>query len=553
MFLIRIATIAFSALKLFVYNAVHSDPTPALLGITAVDVGARLTHHAAYAALTRFPLQLPVGAFVPAPQPVGAADVAIYAGPVVAVAVRAQVVERLSKTVSAVRRLAPQVARAWHHQLIHYADLLAQLQPALTLESEQMGAMGYLEHSTAGNESSLYFSKPVYVTYPVLHPAFVPRPTLRRSALPLLLVPSTRPTLLPDMCTLPTLSACPVGSRALDIIVPRLITSLAVYIPPHAPALVASVPIPQPSPSSVGPQSFADFDGVASILRPDVCTLPTLSACPVGGRASGIIVPRLVTSLAIYIPPHAPALVTSVPVPQPSPSPVGPQSFADFDGVAVGFPVFTEPDVMIIYVRNCLFIGLPIVLCLSYICFVFLRFALRLFVRLARVVCDWVCAQCSTSARRLTGRLKVRMISYSKMGERIIADICGIMWSLVIVGRARRYSTPSEHIATVVPTVEVTVKVEEPAPVEATSAKAQKKRAAKKKAKAKAKRPNLYLADPRPRPAGEDTRPDRKSAVIDLSPEDDGGGWTLVARRRGRRSGGAYWLAPGGEEGRGWW
>ncbi|KAG9122610.1 hypothetical protein FRC07_000943, partial [Ceratobasidium sp. 392] len=155
-----------------------------------------------------------------------------------------------------------------------------------------------------------------------------------------------------------------------------------------------------------------------------MCTLPTLSACPVGGQALDLIIPRLVTSLIVYVPPHVPTVQPSAQIPRSPPSPVGPQSFADFDGVAVGFPVFTEPDVMIIYVRNCLFIGLPIVLCLAYICFVFLRFALRLVVRLARVVCDWVCAQCSTSARRLTGRLNARMISYSKMIERVMADIC---------------------------------------------------------------------------------------------------------------------------------
>ncbi|KAG9084937.1 hypothetical protein FRC07_013502 [Ceratobasidium sp. 392] len=371
---------------------------------------------------------------------------------------------------------------------------------------------------------------------------------LCRSALPLLLVPSTRPTLLPDMCTLPTLSACPVGSRALGLIVPHLITSLAVYIPPHAPALVASVPVPQPSPSPVGPQSFADFDGVASILLPDMCTLPTLSTCSVGGRALDLIIPRLITSLIVYVPPHAPALVASVPVPQPSPSPVGPQSFADFDGVAVGFPVFTEPDVMIIYVRNCLFIGLPIILCLSYICFVFLRFALRLVVRLARVVCGWVCAQCSTSARRLTGRLNARMISYSKMTERLMVDICGIMWSLVVTGRIW-YSAEGEQMVAAAPLVEAEAEAEVEVEVKVeVKVKVEKKRS---------KKGNAKCANPDPASSRDDTGSAAESKVEWVAaatlPEDDGGEWTLVARKRRKRTGGANWLASGGYEGRGWW
>ncbi|KAG8764367.1 hypothetical protein FRC12_008141 [Ceratobasidium sp. 428] len=48
--------------------------------------------------------------------------------------------------------------------------------------------------------------------------------------------------------------------------------------------------------------------------------------------------------------------------------PAAHESLADLLGCAVGFPVPYEPSYIIIYVRPCLFVGLPMVLCLGYLC-----------------------------------------------------------------------------------------------------------------------------------------------------------------------------------------
>ncbi|KAG9127811.1 hypothetical protein FRC07_009003, partial [Ceratobasidium sp. 392] len=268
----------------------------------------------------------------------------------------------------------------------------------------------------------------------------------------------------------------------------------------------------------------------------DICTLPILGVRVVGYQSPNPVVPRLVTAIAIRHEPYVPSVIPSR-LPQPSPELVVYESFADLAGVAVGFPVHYEPT--IIYVRNCLFIGLPIVLCLTYICCVCVLFAYRLAVRLVKATCDWVRAQCCSALVRGLTNCSEAWSSCRETAERVLADTCGILWSLFITGRVR-YSAKGEQIVAsallveVEVVVEVKVKIEVPTPTETKQTKTKKKRT--KKGKAKHRNPNA--ADARDE-TGSAAKLKQEPVVVDAPPEDDGGGWTLVTRKH-KRTGGAY-------------
>ncbi|KAG9123267.1 hypothetical protein FRC07_015174 [Ceratobasidium sp. 392] len=253
----------------------------------------------------------------------------------------------------------------------------------------------------------------------------------------------------------------------------------------------------------------------------DICTLLTLSACPVGGHQLSTIpsVLRPITSTAVSLRPSYALSLKSSDRLRRSPSPVAQVSFADLEGLAVGFLVPAEPGT-IIHVRNCLVIGLPLVLCLVYICFICLLFVYRLATRLVRVTRDFVCAQvCCTIVRGLTSCWKAGSC-YKKTVKLIVADVCG----------RTRYTTGSEGIVVVTPLAQAEVEVE--VPVQDTTTRTKGK---KKKAKSKGKGRKIESMDARS-PLIDETPSIMKSegemAAVEVPVEDDGDGWMTVTKKQ---------------------
>ncbi|KAG8713584.1 hypothetical protein FRC09_018557 [Ceratobasidium sp. 395] len=478
--------LALTALKCFLLTALEpAHHLPALAGLAAADLTARATHFVTYVALGRSGLQLPVGAYIQPPRPIATSDLVLY--------------------------VAPAVVARWDSAALTY----------------------FVE----------YTSKAVTVVG-----RFVSR-TLRiaRSQTTgyarILALPRSRLTLLSEQ--VPTLDWGQHRSWRNESY-GRLQTPIR--FTPHASSL-ASRPL-RPSPTLL-------------ILHP----MPAHSDVELGtgqlrGRTSDLVVAPRPSSLALFRPQPSHSISTEPPAAH--------ESLADLLGCAVGFPVPSEPSYIIIYVRPCLFVGLPMILCLGYLSYWCLRFACRLVAWLAGLVRTWVCAPCFALIRRLASPLSA-VLRLLRAVKDTPANICGMLWNLATSGRAM-YSASAEPD---VPTAPLDATQHEGTePVSAVQRRRSKRKAKKggsrragpevtvtqsndshstsKLVSQPASTPTLISTSSTTTtcgglPASPPTLADR-SPVVDWYAEDDGGGWTLVtrkknkARRQWRRTEGGKWL-----------
>ncbi|KAG8723913.1 hypothetical protein FRC09_001245 [Ceratobasidium sp. 395] len=477
--------LALTALRCFLLTALEpAHHLPALAGLAAADLTARATHFVTYVALGRSGLQLPVGAYIQPPRPIATSDLVLYVAPAV--------VARWDSTVR--------------------ANLVEPASKAATA----VGRFVSRTFRIARSQTTGYAR--------ILAP---PRPRL---------------TLLSEQ--VPTLDWGQHRSWRNESY-GRLRTPIR--FTPHASSL-ASRPL-RPSPTLL-------------ILHPMHAQSDVeLGTGQLGDRTSDLVVATRPGSLALL---HRQSSHTISIEP-----PVAHESLADLLGCAVGFPVPDEPSYIIIYVRPCLFVGLPMILCLGYLSYWCLQLAYRLVVRLAGLVRNWVCAPCFALIRRSASPLStvLRLLRNIKDTS---ANICGMLWNLATSGRAV-YSASAEPSALTAPLDAAQSEVVKPASV------AQRRRSRKK-----AKKGGSRLAGPEvtvtpsndshstskpisqqastPTPISTSSTttlgglPATPSTSVDHSPvadwyaEDDGGGWTLVTRkkkrapRQWRRSEGGKWL-----------
>ncbi|KAG8790240.1 hypothetical protein FRC12_012403 [Ceratobasidium sp. 428] len=249
--------------------------------------------------------------------------------------------------------------------------------------------------------------------------------------------------------------------------------------------------------------------------------------------------------------------------------PAAHESLADLLGCAVGFPVPNEPSYIIIYVRPCLFVGLPMVLCLGYLSYWCLRTAYRLVVRLAGLVRNWVCAPCFALIRRSTSPLSA-VLRLLRTVKDTSANICGMLWNLATSGRAV-YSASAEPDVPIAP---LDAAHNEGAMPASAAQRRRPKRKAKKGGSRRAgpevtvtqsndsRSASKLVSQPALTPIPISTSPTTTCSGLPASPstsanqsttgdwyaEDDGGGWTLVTRkkkkasRQWRRTEGGKWL-----------
>ncbi|KAG8687035.1 hypothetical protein FRC09_013735 [Ceratobasidium sp. 395] len=275
------------------------------------------------------------------------------------------------------------------------------------------------------------------------------------------------------------------------------------------------------------------------------------------GQISDLVVAPRPSSLALFRPQSSHTISIEPPAAH--------ESLADLLGCAVGSPVPIEPSYIIIYVRPCLFVGLPMILCLGYLSYWCLRLAYRLVARLAGLVRNCVCAPyfalIHRSARPLSAVL--RLLGAIKDAS---ANICGMLWNLATSGRAV-YAPSAEPGAPTAPLDAAQSDVIKPAST------AQKRRSRKKTKKGGSCRagtgPDVTVtpsndshstsktvsqpaSTPTPISTSSTTTfgglPATPSTSVDWYAEDDGGGWTLVTRkkkkacRQWRRTEGGKWV-----------
>ncbi|KAG8726927.1 hypothetical protein FRC10_006623, partial [Ceratobasidium sp. 414] len=84
----------------------------------------------------------------------------------------------------------------------------------------------------------------------------------------------------------------------------------------------------------------------------EICSLPTLGVCTVGGHVPDFVATRTATLALSGLEHHRPSVepLGALPLPQ---SPIVYESLADLEGVSVGFPAPSQP-IIIIHVRSCL-------------------------------------------------------------------------------------------------------------------------------------------------------------------------------------------------------
>ncbi|KAG9076645.1 hypothetical protein FS749_011548 [Ceratobasidium sp. UAMH 11750] len=248
---------------------------------------------------------------MPAPEALGAGDMVLYAAPA-AVATWSSslgILERASNLPITLKVVVSRTVDALRKQWDSYLDLLAHAQPAMLLASERIHHLEKAPWSRR-NESSILSSIHIY-NYPALLPIFVP-------PLP--------PLLGPDICPLPVLGACVIGSDVPDP--------------------VATYPAGGVHPSDAVKASHSTDLGQR---RPNLELLDELEGP---------------TSLIVYEP--------------PPPS----------DEFALSLNVRDQPY-LIIHVRACL-VGLVVACCVVYLFFFFIKFTLRLAFPLTRSVYNMI-------------------------------------------------------------------------------------------------------------------------------------------------------------------
>ncbi|KAG8723856.1 hypothetical protein FRC09_001499 [Ceratobasidium sp. 395] len=477
--------LALTALKCFLLTALEpAHHLPALAGLAAADLTARATHFVTYVALGRSRLQLPVGAYIQPPRPIATSDLVLYA--------------------------APAVVASWDSTV--RANLVEYTSKAVTV----VGRFVSRTLRTARSQTTGYAR--------------------------ILALPRSRLTLLSEQ--VPVLDwdqRQPWRNESYG----RVRTPIR--FSPYAGSL-ASRPL-RPSPTLLILRTMSAQSDVE------------LGLGQLGDRTPDLVAPRP-GSLALYHPQSSHTISIEPPTAH--------ESLADLLGCAVGFPVLYEPSYIIIYVRPCLFVGLPMVLCFGYLSYWCLRLACRLVVRLAGLVCTWVCAPCFALIRRSASPL-CAVLRLLRTVKDTPANICGMLWNLTTSERAM-YSASAEPD---VPTAPLDVAQSEVAEPDSAIRRRRSKRKAKKGGSRRAgpevtvtpgndsysasKLASQPVSAPTPistsstittcggLPATPSTSANQ-SPVVDWYAEDDGGGWTLVtrrknkARRQWRRTEGGKWL-----------
>ncbi|KAG8790225.1 hypothetical protein FRC12_012470 [Ceratobasidium sp. 428] len=478
--------LALTALRCFLLTALEpAHHLPALAGLAAADLTARATHFVTYVALGRSGLQLPVGAYIQPPRPIATSELVLYVAPAV--------VARWDSTVR--------------------ANLVESASKAVTV----VGRFVSRTFRIARSQTTGYAR---------------------------ILAPSrSRLTLLSEQ--VPALQWDQHRSWRNESY-GRLRSP--VPFSPHAGSL-ASRPL-RSSPTLL----ILHFMHAQSDVEPGTGQL--------GDRTSDLVVAPHPSSLALF----RPQLSHTISIEPP----VAHESLADLLGCAVGFPVPDEPSYIIIYVRPCLFVGLPMILCFGYLSYWCLRLACRLVAWLGGLVRTWVCAPCFALIRRSVRPLHA-VLRLLRTVKDTLANICGMLWNLTASGRAM-YSASAE------PDVPTT-------PLDATQNEGTEPVSAvqRRRSKRKAKKGGSRLAGPEVTVTpGNDSHSTSKpvsqpvstptsistssttttcgglpatpstsanqSPVVDRYAGDDGGGWTLVtrkknkARRQWRRTEGGKWL-----------
>ncbi|KAG8714392.1 hypothetical protein FRC09_017680 [Ceratobasidium sp. 395] len=478
--------LALTALKCFLLTALEpAHHLPALAGLAAADLTTRATHFVTYVALGRSGLQLPVGAYIQPPRPVATYDLILYVAPAV-----------VARWDSAVRAsLVESASKA--------ATVVGRF-VSRTLRIARSQTTGYARILAPSRSRLTLLSEQVPALDWDQHRSWR-NESYGRLQTPIQFTPR----------------AVSLASRPL-----RPSPTLLILHPMHA--------------------------------RSDV----ELGTGQLRDRTSDLVVATRPGSLALFRPQSSHTITIEPPVAH--------ESLADLLGCAVGFPVPYEPSYIIIYVRPCLFVGLPMVLCLGYLSYWCLRLAYRLVARLAGFVRDWVCVPCFALIRRLASPLSA-VLRLLRAVRDTPANICGMLWNLATSGRAM-YSAIAEPD---VPTTSLDAAQNKGAK---PASPAQRRRSRKKAKKGGSRRagPDVTVTPGNdnhsasklfsqpaltPTPistlstitthgglsASPSTSADQ-SPVVDWYAEDDGGGWTLVtrkknkARRQWRRTEGGKWV-----------
>ncbi|KAG8735931.1 hypothetical protein FRC10_010002 [Ceratobasidium sp. 414] len=407
------ATLVLALSKFLLLCVLTTHNVSTYVGITAVDAGLRATHFATYATLSRSGLQLPVSAFIPAPEALSTTDIVLYAVPAAVAAWRSSIgaLSCVSDFVTSLEAVVSRAVDATHRQWVHYTNMLVHIRSVALLSRKRTH---YLDE----------------IQWPCYNRSSVILPIIR-------------------------------------------------VLYNYPPILVLSVP---------------------STSGSEICSLPTLGVCTVGGHVPDFVATRTATPALSGLEHYRPSVepLGALPLPQ---SPIVYESLADLEGVSVGFPA-PDPPIIIIHVRSCL-LGLLAACCFVSCCYICVRLTFRLVVRLVRFVHGWVCAL-RTLARGLAMRLGGIILGSIETTKLILADICGTSYTV-----GAEIAAPDAPLA----------KVEGPPPVKPT-----RKRNNKKKKK-----------------AGKGSKVQPSSTALTLSSiptpstiasGDEGGEWTTVTRTR---------------------
>ncbi|KAG9083505.1 hypothetical protein FS749_005974 [Ceratobasidium sp. UAMH 11750] len=206
--------------KFLLLCALTTYDAPTYIGITAIDAGVHVAHYATYATLTRSGLQLPVGAFMPAPEAPGAGDVVVYAAPAAVATWRssASVLECISGLATILGAVVSRVTDVLGQQHQRLSQRLIIHIPPILLLPKSTHIPGLLPYPWALNKSIPTPSSLVRLAQLVLgtgpfessyEPTFPPITSTPLIWLEASLIGSSIPR--PDTCVLSTLGMCPAG------------------------------------------------------------------------------------------------------------------------------------------------------------------------------------------------------------------------------------------------------------------------------------------------------------------------------------------------------
>ncbi|KAG9102529.1 hypothetical protein FRC06_001838 [Ceratobasidium sp. 370] len=266
MLLLYPATLAFSLSKFLLFYVLTTRDVSTYVGIAAAGAGLHAAHFVTYATLSRSGLQLPVGAFLPAPEALSATDMVLYAAPAAVGAWRSSVdvlecASDFAKTLKVVvSRTVDAIQQQWD-----YLDILVHTRPVVTLSSERTYFLDETQWSYY-NESSILAPIPLHILYdyPILPPILAP---------PLPFTGSS------DICPLPVLGVC-----TIDGYVPDPVVTVALAARPGLELHRLTIePLETPRPESPVHEPFADLEGVAvGFHSPIQPTIIHVRSCLIG-------------------------------------------------------------------------------------------------------------------------------------------------------------------------------------------------------------------------------------------------------------------------------